>query len=443
MGFRDILPASLQEIVQNGLLDGVFEHALQPKFLYDALAEEKPWGAQLGAQAIFTRDGLIPPITTPITGNDAGVVDYGFEQYSVKMDQWGASKDTNMLLSAQALASKWLEDNNRMGVHAAQSLNLVAQQALYGAFGEGQTWVTTASTTSTALIVADATGFVNAVADLGTTGGNASEGLPGNATPTVVPVSAATPLAITVGGVANTVTGVDTATDTLTLGTAISATIGQAVVSSVSSVMFRPNGRASANQLVSGDVATLALFLNAVTRLRSMNVDPISGAYTAHVAPQTLNELFADPNFLEAYRGRWDSPAYVDFKIGSPVGDGRDSQGEFLGRFAGIDWIMNNVTPTATNIGGVTYWRPIVCGQDVLVKAPFEDMGSLISNAMAQGVADVSIINGVVRIWRAPLDRLGQVLTTSWSWVGGYTVGTDVQTGDSAIYKRAVVLEHA
>jgi hypothetical protein len=57
----------------------------------------------------------------------------------------------------------------------------------------------------------------------------------------------------------------------------------------------------------------------------------------------------------------------------------------------------------------------------------------------------------VARILRAPLDRLGQVLTSTWSWIGGYSVGTDLLTEGgypnsavaSALYKRACVVQHA
>lgn len=439
MGFRDDIPASLQAIVQDGLLDRIYENALVPLFLYDRLAELKPWGGQMGSQAIMTRAGLMPVSTTPITGSDATASAYGFEQYSVKMDQWGNSIDTNMLLSAQALASKFIEDNKTLGINAAQTLNEVAQQSLYGAYGEGTTYVTTASTTSTALIVGDATGFANAVVDLPTTNSNPATGLTGEAVPTLAPVSSSGALPIAVGGVANTVTGVDIATNTLTLGTAISATVGQAVVSSIAPVQYRPNGRASSASLVAGDIATLALFQSAVTRLRTQSVPTVGGAYTAHVSPQTIDELFQDPAFQRVYTGRSDSSAYTNFHVGDSVGDGA----EFMGRFAGIDWIMNTVTPTATNASGVEFYRPIVCGQGSLIKAPFDRMGDLLADLNAGSTVQIDMIGGVARVLRSPLDRLGQVLSSTWSWVGGYTVGTDLLTGDSAAYKRAVVVEHA
>lgn len=442
MGFRDILPPSLAEVVQDGLLDGIFEHALQPATLWNNIAEVKPWGANLGTESIMTRDGLLPVSTAPITGADPNPSTYGFEQYTVKMDQFGNTIDTNLAVSAMAMASKFIEDNQRLGVNAAQTLNALAQQTVYAAYGEGQTWVTAASTTSTALDVNDGGGFTQAVVMSSTTGSNDSEGIMGVAVPVLTPVSASAPLNVKINGVANTVIGVsfnsgNSGPATLTLGTAISASVGQDVINESGAVMVRPNGRATANDLVAGDIATLQTFQAAITRLRSMNVPGVAGAYTIHVHPQTLEELFQDSAFQRVYTGRADSPAYREFSLGS----GQVGEVEFLGRFLGADWFSNTLVPVATNGNGLQYYRPLVAGDGALIKAPFEDQA--LEGLSIPTISEIQIINGVARVWRAPLDRLGQVIASSWKWTGGYAVGTDMLTGDSAVYKRAVVVEHA
>jgi hypothetical protein len=50
---------------------------------------------------------------------------------------------------------------------------------------------------------------------------------------------------------------------------------------------------------------------------------------------------------------------------------------------------------------------------------------------------------------REPLDRLGQFVSQSWDWIGGFAVPTDVTattsiipSASSARYKRCAVLEH-
>ena len=428
MSFYANLPAGLQEILQNGLLERVFQDALIPEFLFDELAEIKPWGGAMGSQSIMTRAGLMVPTTTAVTGADAPVGTYGFEQYSLFMEQYGNSIDTNMAVSAQALASKFLEDNMTLGINAGQSINRIARNTLYNAYAGGNTWVTATSTTSTALVVNSAIGFDKAQQTIAGQTGN-TEGINVSNVPQYNPVSASNPLSITVGGVANTVVGINLSTNTLTLGTAISATLNQDVVALIAPVSYRPNARATAADLVSGDIATLSLFESAVTRLRSMNVPMLNGAYTAHVSPQTWQELFQDAAFQRVYTGRNESPAYKDFSLSQ-------------GRFIGIDWIMNNELPTENTPGGLPVYQPIVAGKNSLIKGPFSEMADLVTQMNAGSTVQIDMVNGVARILRAPLDRFGQILSSTWSWIGGYSVGTDMLTGDSATFKRAVVLQH-
>jgi hypothetical protein len=81
----------------------------------------------------FTRTGLLTPQTTPITGSDPTVDTYSIEQYSMTMDQYGNAVDTNMLQSAMTLASKFLEDQQKLAINAGQSLNRDRpQQAVRG-----------------------------------------------------------------------------------------------------------------------------------------------------------------------------------------------------------------------------------------------------------------------------------------------------------------------
>ncbi len=482
-GFRESLPASLQAILQNGLLDHVFEDALVASFLYDTLADVRPWPGGLGSTSIMTRGGLLTPNTVPITGNDAAVSGYGFEQYQLQMNQYGGSIDTNMATSAMALASKFLEDNTKLGIMAAQSLDLVAQASLYGAYSGGNTYTTGAQSTSYTP-VADLTGFGQTLVADSTTNTNAAEGNQGVAVPSLVQVSASNP-----GYFLNGVQGIWSYTGWQQLGAAgtqgtatnpagagnlsgcvaVSGVLGamaagQSIVtclpactgvyggnnvvattySPLAPYIVRPNAKTSQWGLQSTDVATLATFRNAVTRLKSQHVPQLKGAYTAHVTPQTVAELFLDTEFQSAYRGgaATTSPVYPDNVVGSNIG----GDATFLGRLAGIDWIENTVTPVVYNpaagFQGAIY-RNIVVGADALIKGPFQDQAGLLASMTSGSTVEIKELGGVVRILRAPLDRLGQVLSSTWSWIGGYTTGSDILTGDNAVYKRAVIVEHA
>ncbi|MFF4536548.1 hypothetical protein [Streptomyces aureus] len=414
---RSTVPTAIRAMMQNGILDRVFQEALKPNFIFPAIADAMPWQGGLGDTKTFTRKGLLAPATTAITGSDTSAATYSIEQWSVTMDQYGQAVDTNMLTSSMALASKFLADVETLGINAGQSINQIARNKLYGAYAGGRTWCTTAGSSDTSIIVNSVAGFQYVLV---------------NGVPTAV--SASNPLTVTVGGVANTVTGVNTGTSTLTLGTARADVVGDAVVAANAPTTIRPTG-STAYDLGTSNTATFAMFRSAVTRLRKMNVPTVGGYYIAHIDPDTEAELFSDSDFKQALQGRIDSPVYTDLSIG---------------RFGGIDWVRNIEAPTILggSAGNVTVHRPIVLGAGAMVAAPFEGMGDLLRGSGVEDVPDISMVEAapgvqVARIVRPPQDRLQQNLSTSWSWVGDYGIPSDSTTGDAALYKRAVVLEHA
>jgi len=415
---RSTVPAAIRAMMQNGVLDRVFQEALRPEFIFPAIADAEPWQGSLGDTKTFTRKGLLAAATTAITGSDTSAATYGVEQWSVTMDQYGQAVDTNMLTSSMALASKFLADVQTLGINAGQSLNQIARNKLYGAYAGGRTWCTTAGSSDTSIIVNSVAGFTHVLV---------------NGVPTAV--SASNPLTVTVEGVANTVTGVNAGTSTLTLGTARADTAGDYLVAANAPTTIRPTGD-TAYDLTGSNVATFAMFRSAVARLRKMNVPTIGGYYVAHIDPDTETQLFSDSDFKQALQGRVDSPTYMDLSIG---------------RFGGIDWVRNNEAPTIAggSSGTVTVHRPIVMGAGALMANPFEGMGELLRGTGVEDVPDISMVNvapgvDVARIVRPPQDRLQQVLSTSWSWVGDYGVPSDsLANSDAALFKRAVVLEHA
>ena len=419
IGVRANLPAQIQAMLQNGLLDRTFKDALVPQFLFPQVADSEPWMGGLGDTKTFTRKGLLAPATTPVTGSDPSPSTYSLEQWSVTMDQYSNSMDTNMLGSAMALASKFLADSATLAINAGQSVNQVARNKLYKAYAGGRTWCTTAGSSDTSIIVQSTNGFEY----------NSVNGVP-------TPVSGANPLNVTIAGVANTVVGVTPGTPgTLTLGTARADVIGDYVVAANAPVTIRATGN-SAYDLSSSNVATFANFRSAVARLRKMNVPTLPGGYyTAHIDADTEAELFNDSQFLQALQGRVDSPIYRDLSIG---------------RFGGLDWVRNIEAPTVLggSAGTLTVHRPIVLGANALVNAPFDGTGSLLTGSGVEDIPEIRSINAapgvdVELIVRPPKDRLQQVLATTWSWVGDFGVPSDSGSGDSALYKRGVVIEHA
>lgn len=416
---RSTLPAAIQAIMQNGLLDRVFQEALLPEFMFPSIAQSRPWRQGVGDTAVFTRTGLLAPTTTPLGGVDPSTQTYAIEQYSVTMDQYGIAMDTNMLQSSMTLEAKFIEDIEKLGISAGQSLNRISRNKLYNAYAGGRTWCITAGTTDTSIQVQSVNGFTTVVV---------------NGVPT--PVSGANPLSVTIAGVANTVTGVNVGTRTLTLGTTRVDVVGDDVVSANAPYSVRSSAtpRATAFNLAAGDFATMKSFRGAVARLRAMNVPTFGGYYVAHIDPYVETQLFNDADFKQALQGRVDSPIFRDLSIG---------------RFGGIDWVRNNETPTlasGTDSLAVNVHRSIVLGGEALISAPFESMGALLAQTDVADVPSVRMVDvaagaQVAMIIRPPQDRLQQVIGSAWSWVGDYGVPTDVTSGDAALFKRGVVVE--
>jgi N4-gp56 family major capsid protein len=415
---RSTVPAAIRAMLQNGILDRVFQDALVPEFLFPQIADPQPWAGGLGDTKTFTRRGLLATATTAITGSDPSAATYNLEQYSVTMDQYGNSMDTNMLSSSMALANKFLSDGETLGINAGQSLNQIARNKLYTAYAGGRTWCTTTAGSDSSIIVQSTNGFEKVLV---------------NGVPTAV--SASNPLTVSIAGVANTVTGVTPGTPgTLTLGTARADTAGDSVVAANAPVSVRATG-SSAFDLSSSNTVTFANFRSAVARLRKMAVPTLGGYYVAHIDPDTEAQLFADSDFKQALQGRVDSPIYRDLSIG---------------RFAGIDWVRNLEVPTV--LGGsattLTVHRPVVLGAGALIAAPFERTGTLLEGSGVEDVPEIRNITpaagvDISLIVRPPTDRLQQVISTTWSWVGDYGVPSDAGTGDAALFKRGVVIEHA
>lgn len=422
---RSTLPAAIQAMMQNGLLDGMFRESLTPELLFPQIADVEPWQGAKGDTKIMTRNGLMTPDPTPTTGSDATAGSYSIEQWTVTMDQYGKSIDTDLLQSKMTQASKYLNDVGRLGIHAGQTINLLARNKLYAGYAGGRTFCSAAGVSDTSIEVASTDGFTHVLV---------------NGVPTAV--SASNPLTVTIAGVANTVTGVNTTTRVLTLGTARVDVVGDSVVSSQAPYSVRAGtANDTAFNLAAGDLITFADFRAAVARLRRMHVPAAEGSnYVAHIDSVTESQLFEDVEFQNLYRGRADSSTYRDLAIGV---------------FGGLVWVRNEVVPylTTADTGyaglSTTVHRPIVMGSGALIAAPFDNPADLLRETGVSDVPEISMINvspgvDVARIVRPPQDRFQQNVSTTWSWVGDYGVPSDsLANGDSALFKRAVMLEHS
>jgi hypothetical protein len=432
------LPPPLQPIVQDNYLDHIFEDSLCSKLGCRGIADREPVPIGIGETITKTRAGLLVPTITPLDPATDLALDNGLtpqcwsiEQFTLGIDTYGATMDLNMETSLVAIDNLFLVNAGKLAFHALQSLDRLARNALYSVTLGGNSFVTAGLGAPSSTLKVDTVVGFETVAVNGA----------------LTPISAANPMAVTVGNTVYSLIGTsrDTvnvsslaslggASGTLTFSSAVAvadASLGAAVVSSLAPTILRPNGRAATSQLVNGDQLTLHLVLAAVARLRDDNVPDFDGSYHCYLDNTTLLELFRDPDFKHLYSGQANAEAYRD--------------GQVI-RLLGVAFIPTTEAPQQTlALTGQRIHRAIVCGQGALIEGDFEGLGQ---SDLEPDPTHRQFIDGVCLLVREPLDRFQEIIAQSWKWRGGFCVPTDV-TADPAIiptagqsyWKRAVVLE--
>lgn len=357
----------------------------------------------------------------------------------------------NTVTSKVAIASLFLRNGYTLGEQASRSVDTLAQQALYSAYLGGNTRVlTTLGSAGTTIHVDDIRGFTQTL----------------NGTGQVTPISGTFPLSVVVGSDVYSLTSPGTAdgsnvstapggiSGTLTFSanvTVADGTANQSVVSAVAPLVVRPFVTATSLQPSNTALIapasdnnnarlTMQMVLQGKATLSANGVAPgDDGQYIMYADPIQLTGLYQDPAFQFFFRGK---PETSEYRKGVVT--------ELLGVTI-AETNLNPVQNAVNGTGGFTFTAPVrravICGQGALVEGVFTDTGYATTN----GVEDdpmITVVDGIAHITREPLDALKQVLTQSWSYIGGFVVPTDVTTNPNTIptasnssLKRAVMLE--
>jgi hypothetical protein len=440
--------ASVVASIQDRTLQRVFRDALYPRLLFRMEAVAEMWPVNLGANQTFTRAGLITPTTRPLQpGNDPVPVSYGIEQWEATAQQWASTIDTSMPTSYVTLASQYLRNMHQLGLHSGQSLNRVVRDKLFNCYVAGNTVVKAGGVgAGTSVPVVNLAGFTRKLF---------------NGRPT--PVSVANPIAISItGGYVGLVTGFtsDIPGDeihggTLTVTPAVGVLAGrESVLADNRSRLVYAGGGTSVDAISAVDAFTLADVRASVAQLRYDNVPTHEdGTYHCHFDPISESQIFGDNEFQRLNQS---IPDYIHYR-----------------RFAvamllGCTFYQNTESPTLATVSedptngfttgfelvnatAVPIHRPIFTGQGA-VEEKYLDESRYISEAGIQGkIGEFSVVNGGVQVMterirlilRAPLDRLQQQTSASWSFSGDWAIPTDVTALSSpAAFKRAVVVVH-
>ncbi len=461
------VPPAILDLNQRGLLERAFHDGLYPAIAYRAEFMREDWPANTGEEIIMSRPGLLPPVVTPIApGADPLPQSPIYEQWSATLAQYTASIDTDIPTSATSNANLFLRNIHQSGLQAGQSINRIARNQLFKSYLSGQT-VTTAAllTGDTTIPVAALNGFRDVVIT--------------TLSARPQPVSASYPLPITVRTGSTTVTasvvGVipNTPTDPdgpglLVLSAALGSSAFSAARASVYSLyaptVVRASGGYSVDAVTAGDVFVLQMAINAVSVLRTNNVQPHEdGFYHAHLPPAANAQVFADPVFQ---------------RLNQSLPDGIMYKAGFIGTLSGVMFFMNTESPATatvnasslvstsgsgvysseigaevTNGSGVNIGRILITGKGVGYERWMNEQKNYVTEAGTTGkIGEYTVVNngievmteGIRLILRAPLDRLQQKVAVTWSISTAFAIPSDITapTGNQR-FKRGLVLEFA
>lgn len=466
MDLTSILPelAFLDPIVQDNTLAKEFLEALYPQILFRSEAPRERWEARLGETRIFTRDGLLPPVVTPIAaGTDPTPKDPSFEQWSVLAAQYTDTMDAHMPSSMMVRdrMGTVLRNASILGAQAGQSINRLCRNKLYAKYCGGHTVATALGSGTTSLPVASLNGFTHVIQ-------NGAE----------VAVSASATKAIRIGGASATINAA-TPDDSsqplgpgvLTLTSSASWAEGVSVLADDRPYIVRSGGGTSVDAIASTDVLTAADIRHAVAVMRrdSIPTHP-DGYYHLHVDPKGVHQVFADNEFQRLNESELDGLPYREFVLGKILGclvidnnqvpnvytsDPQKGSGLLTSNRAGSSSdarLSPEFWAEIRNRNGVGLLRSIITGGESLKEMYIDELSEYMTEAGVVGKAGRFAVtrngmqiplDGIRFMMRAPLDRLMQTVSLTWSWSGDWGVPADLLGGVSqGRYKRAICIEH-
>lgn len=452
--------AFLDNIVQDRTLEKEFLDSLYPATLYRAQAPQEEWAARAGDTLTQTRAANLPDVVDPLSpGVDPQPVQPEYEQWSVVCTPFGNMLPVDMRGDFMAIANTVLRNMKTMGLNAGASIDRLARNKMFKAYLSGEA-MTTAGATSASVPVTSINGFTHVM-------WNGSAAGPG----VLTPVSAQTPLAITIAGVAHLVTAATPASQldptgpgTLTLSASTTYTAHSVVRATNAPTIIRPSG-GSIDSITPASALTFKQCRDAKAKMALNGVMPMGdGSYHLHLDPRQVSQLRGDNEWQRSIEANPRDPGWVE---------------GVLGRFGGITYIENPRAPSPTssgtlaasrttgsyssqlkaevrNLQGTGILRGIMMGGGVIQEKYVNELAAYATaagNIGKVGMFQVLSNNGIainlekIRfIMQAPLDVMQTIMKMAWSWAGDFAVPSDAGGGqpddtNKQLFKRAIVLE--
>jgi hypothetical protein len=448
--------------VQENLLERAFHDALFPRLLFRGEAMPQQWPNNVGDTMVFTGSGLITPKQKPLTpGSDPGPSSYQSEQWEATLQQYADSIDTHMPTSISAIADLFLRNAHQLGLSAGQTMNRIVRNRLHNAAMAGHTVADGAQGPTTTLRVARLNGFTKARRPDLALGSPVRFSAVSVNNPLAIRVfESGTPAARSVVGFTPDNTGDELGPGTITLDAAVTVIDRDPVLANDRTSLVRVGGGDAVDAVTGVDVLTLADIRSAVSRFWQQNVPEMpDGRFHCHLDPTSQSQVFADPEWQRLLTSLPDYYMYKQFAIGellncvffrnseSPLPE--TVEGGDTATFTEDDPFGGELYNDGTTTGVVIH-RPLFVAQGAIYEY-HQDLSSLITEAGVTGkVGEARINNNGIEVYtdriqliiRAPLNRLQDLVSTSWKFIGDWPVRTDITSGDAARFKRVQVIEH-
>lgn len=444
---------TLAPLVQSEALQRYFLDPLNPKQLFRKEARREPFPFALGQTHVFTREGTLDVDMTPLTpGADPVASNVSTEAWEVTASKYAKSVDIDETTSAVAIASIGARRARTLGINAGMTINRLTRAALFMAYESGQTVITAGAGPTTAVPVVSINGFTSYLQNGRQVAVSVSNPLPvmiydtGSAAFVARNVTAATPT------VADDIYG----PGTLTLDANATFATRGIIYSTVCPYVHRVGGGLSVDSITAADLLTLQEVTAAVATLEDNNVPPHDdGTYHVHITAAEWAQLSRDTGFLQAIRAPAGHPYLSELAYGvwGNLMFIKNTENPRTGTYSASDPVAKLEFATlAGGAGTIPVYRAIVTGGAALVEMYLPGEQTLSSAGVTGKLGDFEITanginiitDGVKLIMRAPINKLQDVSTFSWKFCGGWGATTDqVGPGTAAMYKRAVVIQHA
>lgn len=454
----------IRALVQENILERAFHDALFPRLLFRGEATPQMWPANVGDSMVFTGTGLVKPKMKPLMpGSDPAPSSYQAEQWTATLQQYADSIDTHMPTSISAIANLFLRNAHQLGMSAGQALNRIVRDRMYNAAESGWTVADGAQTGVTTLAVKRLNGFTKARRpDLPTGSAVRFDSVStNNPLPITIIDSTGTPQLRAVISFSPAVAGDEVGPGTITIsGGAVTVLDRGAIYSADSSYVVRVGGGNSVDSIGSNDILKLENIRAAVARFWQQNVpEHADGRFHAHLDPTSQAQVFSDAEFQRLMTSLPDYYVYKQFALGEVLNTVffRNSEcpvpetveGGLTATYTPDDPFAGELFNDGTT-AGVKVHRALFTGQGGIYEY-HQDLSGLLTDAGITGkVGEPKVTNNSIEVFtdriqlilRSPLNRLQDLVSTSWKFIGDWPVRTDATTGDAARFKRFVEIQH-